>query len=213
MPINLFDCLLIAVLVAGVVRGRKHGGSEELLRVLKWLTLVLGCALVYEPVGALVASAGFFDYFSAYVLAYLGAALLIFLLFSTLERRLSAKLVGSDTFGRAEYYLGMGSGLVRYGCILMMALALLNARAFTPEEVEARKEYQMEAFGSTVFPTLHSLQQAVFERSMSGPRIRSNLGFLLINPSEEEQVTPSQTKLAGETEKRLTQARPQGLTK
>ncbi len=188
MPINLFDCFLVAFLIAGLLRGRKHGISEEFMRVLKWLTLVAVCALVYEPLGALILSGGLFDDCSAFVVAYLGVALLILLLFSFLERRIGKKFTGRDTFGRAEYYLGMGSGLVRYACILLVGLALLNARAFTPAELRAMEKYQVDTYGSALFPSLRNLQQLVFENSLTGACIKNNLNFLLINSAPENSA-------------------------
>lgn len=197
LPVNFFDCLLVAVLVAGLIRGRKNGISQEILRLLKWLMLLFGCAAVYQPLGELVFATGFFDPLSAYLLTYLGTALLIFFLFSILERRLAPKLVGSDAFGRAEYYLGMGSGLLRYACVLLMSLALLNARAFTPGEIKAHEKFQQEAYGSSVFPTLRTLQTVVFEQSLTGPCIQHNLGFLLITPTESGLTALPSTNAPG----------------
>lgn len=189
-PFNLFDVLLAIVLVGGIIHGRKHGVSLEVLSMAKWLTLVLVCAVVYRPVGALVAEAGFFDLLSCYLLAYLGAALLVFFIFSVLERRLAPKLTGSDIFGRGEYFLGMGSGMLRFACILLVGLALLNAREFSPAELKDTERYQLENYGSHVFPGLHSLQDAVFERSLTGGWIKEDLGFLLITPTEINQKQP-----------------------
>ncbi len=203
MPINLFDCFLVAFLIAGLLRGRKNGISEEFMRVLKWLTLVLVCALAYQPMGALVNSSGLFENSAALVVAYLGVALLVLLVFSFLQRRIGKKLTGGDTFGRAEYYLGMGSGLVRYTCILLVGLALLHARAFTPAEVQAMDKYQVDAYGSTVFPTLRNLQQLVFEESLTGACIKANLGFLLINSTPEESISAPAVSVPG---KQLSQA-------
>jgi colicin V production protein len=193
LPFNLFDCLLGVVLVAGLVRGRKHGFSEEVFRVIKWLVVVFGCAVAYRPLGALAVGAGAFRPLSAYLTMYLGTALLVLLLFSVLERRLGPKLAGTDAFGRGEYYLSMGSAIIRYGCVLMMSLALLNAREFTPAELTENQQYQEQAYGSTVFPGLHNLQMAVFEHSFIGARIKQNLSFLLIQPTTAGQASPLPT--------------------
>lgn len=191
LPINLFDCVLVTVLAAGVVVGRRRGLTLELLPLVKWVGLVLICASVYGPLGALVAGAGFFDPYSSNLLTYLGCALVVFLVFSRLQRRLAPRVQGSDKFGRSEYYLGMGSGLIRYGCMLTLGLALLNARAFSPEEVKAAELYQEKNFGSPVFPTLHTVQQAVFEKSLTGSLIKNHLGFLLIKPTNPEEAAPA----------------------
>lgn len=196
MPINLFDCFLVAFLIAGVLRGRKHGVSEEFMRVLKWLTLVFVCTLAYQPVGEAINSSGLFEESSALVMAYLAVALLVYMIFAFLQRRIGKKFAGGDSFGRAEYYLGMGSGLVRYACILLVGLALLHARTFSPAEVRAMEKYQLEAYGSTVFPTIINLQQLVFEDSLTGAGIKNNLGFLLINSAPGESVPARQLSQA-----------------
>ena len=188
LPINLFDFVVIVVLGAGIAQGRKHGMSEELLGLLTWLAILFGCAALYEPGGQMVAQfTSMFSRLSCYVVAYVGGALLLMLLFAGIHRALGRKLLGSDIFGRAEYYLGMGSGLVRYGCVLLAALALLNARYFSPTEVRAMQKYTDDVYGSDYFPTLHSLQVTVFDKSLTGPWIKNNLGFLLIQPTAPEK--------------------------
>jgi uncharacterized membrane protein required for colicin V production len=194
LAINLFDLLLVGVLVGGMVHGRKQGMSGELLSLLKWLAILFGGAAIYQPVGRLVAQPGVFTQVSACLIVYLGAAVLILLGFSLAERRLCGKFVRSDMFGRGEYYLGMASGMVRFSCMLLVALAVLNARSFSPAEVKAREAFQDAAYGSQVFPTLHSVQVAVFEKSLAGPWIKQDLGFLLINPSEAKQQRSQQRK-------------------
>ncbi len=187
LPINLFDAVLIIVLGIGLYEGRKHGMSEELLRLLKWLAIVFGCAVIYEPVGRMLGQfTSLFGRLSCYVLAYVGGAVLVVLLFAGIKRLLGGKLVGSDAFGRAEYYLGMGSGVVRLSCILLAALALLNARYFSPTEVRAMEQFQDEVYGSNFFPTLHTVQASVFDKSLTGPWIKRYLGFLFIKPTEPE---------------------------
>jgi uncharacterized membrane protein required for colicin V production len=187
LPFNLFDILLVIILVAGIIQGRKHGISLELLGMTKWLTLVLVCAALYGPAGNLISWVGDFDLLSCYLFAYMAVALLLFLLFSIVERRVVPKLTGSDIFGRGEYFLGMGSGMLRFACILLMGLSLLNAREFSPSELRAMERYQEENWGSDVFPGLHSLQVAVFEKSLVGAFIKQDLSFLLINPTAANQ--------------------------
>jgi len=185
LPVNLFDLVVIVVLAGGIFRGRKHGMSEELPNLLKWLAILFGCAVAYEPGAELIRQfTNMFSRLTCYLLAYVGGALLIFLLFVGIKRAFSGKLVGSDIFGRAEYYLGMGSGLVRAGCMLLVALALLNARYFSQAEVGNAEKLQNDIYGSNFFPTLQSVQASVFNKSLTGPWIKSNLGFLLISPTE-----------------------------
>jgi uncharacterized membrane protein required for colicin V production len=188
LPINFFDAVLIAVLLAGIARGRKHGMSEELLSMVQWLFILFGCAVIYEPLGQIIGQfTNMFGRLSCYLVAYVGGALLVLLVFTAIKRSMGGKLLGSDIFGRSEYYLGMMSGLVRCTCILLAALALLNARYFSPTEVRAMEKFQDDVYGSNFFPTLQSLQSTVFDKSLTGPWIKQNLGFLLIKPTEPEK--------------------------
>jgi uncharacterized membrane protein required for colicin V production len=186
LPFNMFDLTLVVVIVIGVLRGRKHGMSEELLNVLKWLAVLIGCALIYEPAGHLVAETSPFSLLSSFLIVYIGVGLLILGLFALLKRSLGGKLLGSDVFGGAEYYLGMGSGVVRFACILLAVLAVLNARYYSPQEVKANERYQNEVYGSDFFPGLQNVQSLVFEKSLTGPWIKQNLDFLLIKPTAPE---------------------------
>jgi len=188
LPINFFDALVIVVLLAGIAQGRKHGMSEELLSLVQWLAILFGCAAIYEPAGDMIRqSTGMFSRLSCYLLAYVGVGVVVVLVFVGIKRTLGGKLIGSDIFGRSEYYLGMASGLVRSSCILLAVLALLNARYFSPTEIRAKEKFQDDVYGSNFFPTLQSLQATVFDKSLSGPWIKEHLGFLLIKPTEPEK--------------------------
>src|SRR5579859_5977870 len=120
MPFNLFDVVLVAVLLVGVLRGRKHGMSEELMGLLKWIVIVVACAFVYEPGGAWLAQSCPFSLLWSYIFVYAGGVLAILGLFALVRNHLGGKLIGSDIFGRSEYYLGMGSGFLRFGCMLIV---------------------------------------------------------------------------------------------
>ncbi len=187
LPVGVFDLILVGFLTLGVLRGRKQGMSEELLSLLKWLAVVFVCAAAYEPLGQIfVSNTTVFSSLSCYLMAYVAAALLVLAAFAGIKRALGGKLLGSDIFGSAEYYLGMGSGLVRFGCILVAVLALLNARQYETAEVREMENYQNEQFGKNYFPTLHTIQAIVFEDSLSGQWIKGSLSFLLIKPTKPE---------------------------
>ncbi len=186
LAFNLFDILLGAALGFGLVQGRKRGMSREWIGSLKWLAILVAGAVIYQPLGQMLAGLGVLSLVSCCLIVYLGIALVIFVLFALVEPHLRKKLEGSDYFGRAEYYLGMASGLVRVSCIVLVTLALLNARSFSPAEVKASEAYQDSAYGTHLFPTLYSVQVGVFEKSMTGPWIKQDLGFLLINPGQEQ---------------------------
>src|SRR5215208_3207049 len=126
-PIGAFDLILVGVLAVGVLRGRKHGMSEELLGLVKWLAILLVCAVAYQPMGNLFAdSSRVLSKLTCYLMAYVAAALGVLILCAGIKRALAGTLLASDIFTSAEYYLGGGSGLVRFSCMLLAALARLN---------------------------------------------------------------------------------------
>jgi uncharacterized membrane protein required for colicin V production len=186
LPVNVFDVIVLAVLALGLLRGRKHGMSEELMNLVKWLAVVVGCALLYDPAGHWLAQSSPFSLLASFLFVYTIGALAILGIFGFFKYHLGGKLIGSDIFGRSEYYLGMGSGVVRFSCMLLAGLALLNARYFSPAEVRAMENFQNDVYGSNYFPTWHSAQEVVFEKSFAGSWIKANLGFLLIKPTQPE---------------------------
>jgi hypothetical protein len=187
LPFNAFDLALVLTLGLGIYKGRKEGMSQGLIPLFRWLCIIFLCALAYEPVGQFFnQSANLFSTLACYVIAYISSALIVVLLFIGIKRGLGGKLVGSDIFGGTEYYFGMGSGLIRYTCIMVAFLAVLNARLYTSVEIKAREAYVNDMYGKDYFPGLHALQSTVFERSLTGPWIKENLGFLLIKPTLPE---------------------------
>jgi len=183
LPFNWFDLVLVAVLIMGIFRGRKRGMSEELMPVLQWVGIVIACSIAYQPLGAWLADVSLMSQLMSYLAAYLVTAAGVALAFVLFKRALHGKLIGSDVFGKAEYYLGMPAGMLRFGCVLLAGLALLNAPLYTQQEITAYKEYQMKNFDSEFFPGLQTLQAGVFEKSLTGPLIKKYLDFLLIKPT------------------------------
>lgn len=184
MSISLFDFVALGVVATGLFSGRRRGMSLELLDLIKWLAVLFGCSAAYRALGENIASSGHVSsLLSCYLIAYVGTGVLIVLCFALLKRLVGGKLVGSDIFGHSEYYLGMASGVLRYGCILLASLALLNARYFNPGEIRTMVRTQKDIYGSELFPTLHSVQSTVFDESFTGSLIKRNLGFLLIKPT------------------------------
>ena len=186
LPINWFDIAVLIVLAVGVQRGRKHGMSEELMPVMKWLAILIGGAFGYAVIGEVINSNTVFERLSSYLMAYFAIMLVTAVAFAGIKKLIGGKLIGSDVFGRGEYYLGMVAGIVRYACILLVALAFLHARSYTQGEIKADVKYQNDVFGSTYFPKLYTVQTQVFEKSFLGPHIVSNLGFLLIKSTPPE---------------------------
>lgn len=183
LPFNWFDLFVVIMIFAGYVRGRKNGMSQETLPSIKWLVLLLICAISYEPLGTLFADLLHVGKLFGYLLAYATVAGIITLLFVLLSRTLGEKLKGSDTFGKGEFYLAMPAGMLRFTCIVLVILAVLNARYYTTSEVRAAQKYQNDNYGSNFFPSLYAVQDDVFIRSMIGKQVKEHLSFLLIKPT------------------------------
>lgn len=190
LPFNWFDIVVVVVLVAGILRGRKNGMSEELMPLLQWLLIIFGASQLYEPLGNWVSSMTLFSRLTCYVTCYIAVGVVIKLVFTGFKYLLHGKLIGSDIFGKGEYYLGMLAGMVRFGCALIAVLAVLNAKLFTQDEIKRDIEFQKDVYGSEFFPKLYNVQQQVFEKSLIGPLIKNNLRVLLITPtpSENKQI-------------------------
>jgi len=208
LPINWFDILVVIVLVVGYSRGRKHGMSKELLQVMKWMTVVLVSAIGYEPLGLWLDSTIHLGRLTSYVISYCFVAVLVLLLFTFLSESLERKLAGSDAFGKSEFYLGMPAGVLRFACIMLAILALLNARLYSTAEIKAMQKFQNDNYGSQFFPTLSSVQADVFDESFIGPQIRKYMGFILIKPTSPsgsvQQDTASTQKSSGSTRREFT---------
>jgi uncharacterized membrane protein required for colicin V production len=196
LPFNGFDLVLVAVIGFGLFRGRRNGMTKEVLPTFQWITIVLVCGLGYEIIGELVINVSGWDKLLAYVLSYLFLAFLVYLLYVPLKKALMPRLTGSNYFGGAEYYLGMVSGMIRYVCILLFFLALLNAPYYTAAEIQAHQAYAArwygggeKGFSGDFFPTLQQVQEDVFKKSLIGPFIKDYLGAVLINsvPSDADK--------------------------
>ena len=154
LSVSWVDVLVVGLLIVGVIRGRKRGMSEELLDIFKWTFIVGLAGLLYEPGGRWLARISMFSLLFSYVFTYVVVALLIFSAFVFVKNKLCEKLVGSDVFGRGEYYLGMAAGAYRYVCVLLVAMAFLNARHYNAAEIAAKDKYQDYNFGTKLIPTL-----------------------------------------------------------
>jgi len=196
LPFNWFDLALVAILIAGIMRGRKRGMSQELLTVLQWVAIVIACGIAYQPIGDWLESVSLLSQLTSYLVAYLVTAAVVSIAFVLFKRTFHGKLIGSDAFGGAEYYLGMPAGMLRFGCVLLAGLALVNARFYTKEEVLARQAYQNDVYGKEYFPGLQVLQANVFEESLTGPAIKKHLAFLLIKPTAPERKMIKQKEWA-----------------
>jgi uncharacterized membrane protein required for colicin V production len=195
---NWFDIGLVMVLAFGIWRGRRRGMTKELMPTLQWLAILLTASFGHVFVADWCQQRGYvirqifghtYDLrTSALLSAYLGITLVIFIIFTILKRKINPKLEGSGFFGGNEYYWGVVAGLVRYVCLLFVALALLNAPVYSAEDIASIDAYNnrwygggMKDYSGKFVPSLYEVQDYFFKKSLTGPLIKNNLSMLLIN--------------------------------
>jgi uncharacterized membrane protein required for colicin V production len=204
---NWFDFVLIGVLIFGFWRGRKRGMSREAVPASMWLVLVIAAGLGYQFLGQWLIQAKVIhsvfgnvakETTAAYVSSYLLISLVVFIIFSMIGKHFREKVTGSNTFGSNEYYFGMVAGTIRYACILMFILALMNAPYYTTEEKVASAEYKARWYGGGLngysgdfIPDFSEVQESVFKKSLSGPFITSKMDCLLIVTTQPLKKTAS----------------------
>ncbi len=204
LPFNWFDVMLLLVLGFGVWRGRRNGMSKEVMPMFQWLTLVLVCGMGYPLFAPTYANTLGTGKLASALLGYFTLALAVWLVFYILKRIFVPLLTGSNFFGGGEYYWGMFSGMVRFACILLAALALLNAPYFTQADIQARRDYNNRWFGGgqkgfsgDFIPNLPTVQEQVFKKSFTGSYLTNYLGTLLIDttpPAVKQQQKQQQKK-------------------
>src|SRR4030095_9821901 len=178
--VSWVDLAVLVVVIAGIFRGRKRGMSEELLDVIKWVMVLAAAAFLTRPAGHMLPDPSVFSLCSCYIFTYTLIVIGLKLLFGFVRKQIGDKLVSSDFFGSAEYYLGMVAGAFRYLCVTIVVLAFINARYYSPEEIQADVDFQKNNFGDISFPTLKTLQNEVFNHSFLGMATRDFVPFLLI---------------------------------
>lgn len=191
---NYFDAIVIAVLIWGFNKGRKHGMSEELMMTLQWIAIVVAGALLYRPFGDLMATTAPVSHLFCYITIYITAAIVTKIGFGLFKKALGGKLVGSDVFGSAEYYLGMIAGAVRYACMLIAALALLHAPYYSAQDIDKQQAYDSRWYGSDFFPRMYTIQASVFKQSLIGSLMQQRASVLLIAQTKSENVGLSRAK-------------------
>ena len=197
LPVNWFDGVILGMLIIGLFRGRKHGMSKEVLPLLKWVSLVVVCGLWYQTAAQLLVNTAALSRRASCIFGYLLLAFVIFLVFSVLRWLLVYRLAGNNLFGSGEYYLGMLSGMIRFACMLLAGLALLNAPFYTAADITKHDAYVKRWFGGGLysgdyFPSLYTIQEQVFAKSFTGPYIKDYLGPLLIETAPSPNAKPEQ---------------------
>ena len=177
---DYFDIVIVGWLIIGLLWGRKKGMSQELLPLLQWVGIVTEAGLWYEPFGAVIHHNTFFSLLWSNITAYVLIAAGVHLICLWFKQMLGVKLVEGNYFGRAEFYLGMTAGAVRFACMLLAGMALMNSRVETEAELAKTEKFQKDNFSDIRFPTYGQFQQDVLFKSLSGNLVRSNLPSILI---------------------------------
>jgi len=177
---NYFDVFVIVWLLIGLLRGRKRGLSQELLPTLQWLGIVIVGGMFYWTLSPQVHQYAQLSALWSNIWAYLLIALGIHLIYLWFKQMLATKLVEKDPFGRAEFYVGMMAGVVRFGCMLLAAMCLMNSRVVTATELAQTEKFQEAWFSDIRFPTYGEFQQDVLFKSFTGNLVESNLKSILI---------------------------------
>jgi uncharacterized membrane protein required for colicin V production len=201
MPLNWVDLLTAIVLFVGILRGRKRGLSEELLDTLQWIAIVLAGALCYESLAQLLSHPSLVSPALLNLSAYILIALTIKLVVTFMKRRVGEKVVGSDLFGRFEYYLGMIAGTIRWGCMYLFFLSILHAPFYSREMLSDTDQKQEKNFGSIRFPTLGAIQHTFFKESATGWAAEHYLEPLLLKPRPTLMEDLHQNSIAARHEK------------
>jgi len=154
--------------------------SQELLPVLQWIFIMILAGLFYLPVANFLHQNASLELVLASVVGYFVIGLVVHFIFLWLKNSFGEKLVGSDMFGRMEYYFGMTAGAIRFACMIICLIALMNVRIISAEEMARTEKIQEKNFEGIRFPTYGTIQHAVLFDSLSGRTIKNNLGHLLI---------------------------------
>jgi uncharacterized membrane protein required for colicin V production len=195
LPVNWFDAAVVGMLIIGLFRGRKHGMSKEILPLLKWVSLVLVCGIWYPMAAQLLVNTASLSQLPSCIFGYLLLAFVVVLVFMVLKWLLGHRTAENNLFGGGEYYLGMLSGMIRFACMLLAVLALLNAPVYTTQDIKTHDAYVKRWFGGGLysgnyFPSLHTVQEEVFTKSFTGPYIKDYLGPLLIEIAPPPAAKP-----------------------
>jgi uncharacterized membrane protein required for colicin V production len=182
-----FDMVVVVLLAVGFFRGRKHGMSQETLFLLQWLLIVVVGGQYYEPLSKLLYDQGIFGPLACNLLVYISIAIILKIIFTNLKRVVGEKIFASDVFGKYEFYLGMVAGMLRYACITIFIISLVNARLFTQQEIAELEKRQVKDLGSSFFPSLPATQESILNKSYTGGLVRAHLGQILLKP-----VSPSE---------------------
>ena len=177
---NYFDIIVVVWLIIGFFRGRKKGMSQELLPLLQWIGIVILGGRYYARLSPTVQQYTHLTTLWSNVTAYLVIGLGVHLIYRWFKQMFAEKLVEKDPFGRGEFYLGMMSGVTRFGCMILMAMALMNSHVGTAAELAQMEKFQAAWFSDIRFPTYGEFQQDALIKSFTGKLVETHLQPVLI---------------------------------
>lgn len=192
---NYVDGVIAVWLIVGIIVGRKRGMTQEFLPTLKWLGIVILAGLFYQPLGDLLFKAGngAFNHLYSNIAGYIVIAFAVNVIYLSVKKSLGEKLVGSDYFGRSEYYLGMLCGFIRFACMAIAVIAVMHSRVYSDAELAEDEKFQKKNFEDIRFPTYMSVQHSVLIESFTGPVITGKLHKLMIASITEVPSAPNET--------------------
>jgi len=195
ISINYFDGVVIVWLIIGLFRGRKRGMTQEFFPTLQWVAIVILAGLFYDPLSIIILknTNGTFTRLWANITAYIVIAFGVNLVFMWLKKLFGEKLSGSDSFGRAEYYLGMVAGVIRFACMLIALCALMHSYVYTQAQLDEHDKQQKKNFEAVQLPSYMSIQHAVLGESTSGQWLQRYMGRVLIASVEQTNKPPAES--------------------
>jgi uncharacterized membrane protein required for colicin V production len=180
--LNWFDLVVVVWLIVGIFRGRKHGMSQELLPLVQWIAIIVVTSLANPPLARLMVRYTGLTLLPCAIFCYVFVACAVYGLLGKLKKKLDDTFQEGDYFGGGEYYLGMTSGIIRFACVLIALLAMMNSRIITKAEREATLKMQKANFEDVRFPTYGEVQNTILLESATGNFVRAYLAQFLITP-------------------------------
>lgn len=202
LTVGWVDFVAILVIVVGIMRGRKRGLSEEILDLVMWISILAACSFFYHRLSDVLATKPMFSKLTYYILSYLLIALVVKIIFTLIKQKFGAKIVESDMFGRLEFYGGMTAGAVRFTCVFLFVIAILNAPYYSPEFLAQRAKDVDYNFGSDFFPHPSKIQKAVFTDSFTGTSLAKHFPTVLIERTEGKSSSVRDDRSLGKRKER-----------
>jgi uncharacterized membrane protein required for colicin V production len=185
-----FDLVVLGAIVLGVIRGRKRGMTAELLPLLQWLLIIILGAYTYAYFGLFFNNVCGLGLTFSNIAMYLFLAMVLKWVFTALKNLLGDKLLVADAFGKSEYTLGMAAGVLRFFCMLVLAVAILHGFHASPPPKAAPPAGASAPVSAAFASLIRSLQERVFVRSVSGRFAKKYLANLLLKPASPPKPPP-----------------------